>query len=445
MKYCFVLLLNLFFLISITNGVGQVLIDENKSGLTYNKYSIGEQYKSLETLSKGMFYIENLYVDPHKVEQSKLVQYALKGITSELDPHTTILSKQSFEELTMDTQGKFGGVGIVVSQKDGKLIVVSPIEDTPAWKAGIKANDEIVKINSKVVGNLKLNDAINQMRGEPGTTITLTIKRNGRNRLLEFKLVREIIKVKSIKTQKLADNLYYVKILSFQEDTSDDLHAFLKSKSKDIKGLILDIRDNPGGLLDQAVRICDFFIESGIIVATVGRDPKNVEKEFAHKRDTFTGFALIVLVNGSSASASEILAGALQDHQRAVVVGTKTFGKGSVQTLVALPDGSGLKITVARYFTPKGRSIQAKGIEPDIVVPQNPVSTSTDEQKKSERDLAHHLESQDLSSNQVSNFMDDVKKWDSYLQDDYQLKIAFSYLKSWAIFHKIPQPIKENL
>lgn len=404
-----------------------------------------DRYKSLETFARSLFYLESMYVDAEKVKPEEMISHALRGIVDQLDPHTMLMPRKAFEQLSIDTQGKFGGVGIIVSQERGKLVVVSPIEDTPASRAGVKSGDEITAIDGSDITKMKGSEAVDLMRGEPGSVIRLSIRRANAKDLLEFKLEREIIKVKSARSEMLADNLPVIRIASFQENTSDEVQAILKnlSEQKKLAGLILDLRDNPGGLLDQAVRICDLFIESGLIVSTVGRDHERIEREFARKRGTFSGFPVVVLVNGGSASASEIVAGALQDHERGVIMGTTTFGKGSVQTLLSLPDGSGLKLTIARYFTPKDRSIQAKGISPDIVVPSR--KPSSDEEKlakadgggnpRKESDLKGHIESKDLSDmSQDRGVANTIKKWPAPMQEDFQLVTAFTYLKTYTLF-----------
>ena len=407
------------------------------------------RYQSLETLARGMYYLETMYVDVEKVNPAEMATNALKGVIEKLDPHTVLMPKKAFEQLTIDTQGKFGGVGIIVSQENNKLVVVSPIEDTPAYVAGVKAGDEIIGIDGKDFSKIKSSDAVDFMRGEPGSTMKLTVRREGVAQPLNFELTREIIKVKSVRGATLADGIHYVHISSFQENTGDELNEFLKTHKNNLHGLILDLRDNPGGLLDQAVRVCDLFIESGVIVSTVGRDRNRVEREFASKRGAYVGFPVVLLVNGGSASASEIVAGALQDHERALVMGTTTFGKGSVQTLVSLPDGSGLKLTVARYYTPKDRSIQAKGITPDIFVAFKPrVSPpttkvpgkrrdSSDEEMRKESDLEGHITSNDLSDlAKESNINTAVSKWAEPMRGDNQLVTAFTYLKSWSHFEQ---------
>lgn len=396
------------------------------------------RYKNLETLARGLFYLETMYVDPEKVKEDQMIQHALKGVVDHLDPHTLLMPAKAFEQMTMDTQGKFGGVGIIVSQERGKIIVVSPIEDTPAHKAGIKAGDEITEIDDQPIAKFKNADAVDRMRGEPGSVMKLTITRKDVKEPLKFKLIREIIKVKSVRGQMLEDTTLYARISSFQENTSEELSALIqKNNPQKLTGMILDLRDNPGGLLDQAVAVTDLFIDSGIIVSTIGRDKNRVEREFARKRGTLAPFPVVVLINGGSASASEIVAGALQDHERALLVGTTSFGKGSVQTLLSLPDGSGLKLTVARYYTPKDRSIQAKGIRPDIIVSEKNAADREANGPRKESDLKGHIESSDLSdiaSNQgITNA---IRSWPDVMQKDLQLTTGFTYLKSYAMFQR---------
>ncbi len=432
---------------------GSASAANNNKDPNNNLPQIDTRYQPLETFARGMYYLETMYVDEGKVKPDEMITNALKGIIEKLDPHTVLMPKKAFEQLTIDTQGKFGGVGIIVSTEKDKdntdrLIVVSPIEDTPAYVAGVKSGDEIIAIDGKVLKSIKNADAVDFMRGEPGSTLKLQVKREGVKDLIDFELTREIIKVKSVRGESLASGIQYARIASFQENTGEELGDLLKNKKSDLRGMILDLRDNPGGLLDQAVRVCDLFIESGLIVSTVGRDHSRVEREFASKRGTYTGFPIVVLVNGGSASASEIVAGALQDHERALIMGTTTFGKGSVQTLVTLPDGSGLKLTVARYYTPKDRSIQAKGITPDIVVaakgrtrrPANGKDRDPnreDEEQRKESDLEGHITSNDLSDlAKESDVMQNVKKWPEPMRDDNQLITAYTYLKSWSKFQR---------
>ncbi|NDE13353.1 S41 family peptidase [bacterium] len=419
------------------------------------------RYKSLETLARGLHYLETMYVDESKVKEPALVQGAFKGMVDQLDPHTMHMPAKAYEQLTIDTQGKFGGVGVIVSQEKGKLIVVSPIEDTPAARAGVRSGDEIIEINGHVVTNLKNDDAVDRMRGDPGSKLKLKIRRQNVAEPVTFELVREIIRVKSVRRQSLGPKFEYVRISSFQEGTGDELSAMLKdlASKTGISGLVLDLRDNPGGLLDQAVQVVDLFIESGLIVTTMGRDKDRVEREFAHKRNTYTGFPVVVLVNGGSASASEIVAGALQDHERALIMGTTTFGKGSVQTILPLPDGSALKLTIARYYTPKDRSIQAKGIAPDIVVPARPGEDAAGKSKsektekiekpektegpRKESDLERHIESHDLSDiAKAQGLAQWIDQWPEPMRSDYQLTTAFAYLHGYAKLNRREEPGK---
>jgi len=392
------------------------------------------RYRSLETLARGLYYLENLYVDPTKVKTDDMVYYALKGVVGTLDPHTMVMPRKAFDQLTSDTQGKFGGVGIIVSTERGKMIVVSPIEDTPAFRAGIKSGDEITAIDDTPIDQIKSGDASELMRGKPDSKIKLTVRRKGEEKPLNFVLVREIIKVKSVRSADLGNGIFYSRISSFQDNTADELKMVLEKYIKDARGMVFDMRDNPGGLLDQAVKVADLFIESGVIVSTVGRSTKDIEREFAHKRGTYADIPIVVLINGGSASASEIVAGALQDHERALIMGSTSFGKGSVQTLVSLPDHSGLKITVARYYTPKDRSIQAKGITPDVLVSAQQVEVKAENSRK-EADLKGHIESGDLSDlAKSSGIQMEIEKWPEVQKGDYQLVSAYSFLRSVRFF-----------
>ena len=407
-------------LFSVVVAAAAVPTDENAN-----------RYRSLETFARALHALETMYVDPEKVKEDTIIQNALKGIVDQLDPHTMLMPKRMFEQLSMDTQGKFGGVGIIVSQERGKLIIIAPMEDTPASRAGIKSGDEIVEIDGKNIEKSKNIEAIDRMRGDPGSKIKLAIRRKETPELLKFELVREIVKVKSVRSQDLGKDIVYARISNFQEETTRELEDVIKSK-KNIAGMILDLRDNPGGLLDQAVGVSDLFIENGVIVSTIGRNRDKIEREYAHKRGTHSNFPMITLVNGGSASASEIVAGALQDDERSLIMGKTTFGKGSVQTIVTLPDGSGLKLTIARYYTRKGRSIQAKGIKPDLDVADKaedalPVQTVA---TKREADLKGHIESGDITdSGAKDNPTLAHEEWPENLQKDYMLITAFKYMR----------------
>ena len=413
-----------------------IYAEEQGLGFGNRLPKIESRYQYLETFARALFYLETMYVDPDQAQPEKIVQDALEGVVSKLDPHTVLMPRKAFEQLTIDTKGNFGGVGIIVSQERGKLIIVSPIEETPAMKAGVQSGDEIIAINDKLLDSMSGKEAVDMMRGRPGSILKLTIRRKGEKDPLVFEMVREIIKVKSVRGMALTEDIFYIKIASFQEKTNSELAKLLQKNSAKMKGLVLDLRDNPGGLLDQSVKVVDTFVESGLIVSTVGRDPDRIEREFAHKKGTFHNFPMVVLMNAGSASASEIVAGALQDHQRALILGTTSFGKGSVQTLVSLPDGSGLKLTVARYYTPNDRSIQAKGIIPDIIVNRVP-AINVKKNHKRESDLSGHIDGENLSSfSEKSGILHTVKNWPEQMQKDLQLVTAFTYVKGWSIFKK---------
>lgn len=381
-----------------------------------------------------LYHLESAYFDAKAVSRDKLVGNALQGIVGRLDPHTVLMPKEAFKQLTMDTRGRFGGVGIIVSRERDRLIVVSPIEKTPASVAGIRAGDEIIAIDDQKVKDIGVAKAVGRMRGKVGTRITLVIRRGEQE--LRFELVRQVIKVKSVQSLLLSKGIRYYRINSFQSDTADELSRLLREQHRQLKGAVLDLRNNPGGLLEQAVRVSDLFIASGLIVSTVGRDKNRIEREFAHKRNTYLDFPIVVLVNGGTASASEIVAGALQDHGRGLVVGTTTFGKGSVQTLIVLPDGSGLKMTVARYYTPNDRSIQAKGITPDVHV-SGELDKNDSGKEKRETDLQRHIKGEDLSNiAQDVGLLRDIQSWPKHQRQDRQLTTAFTYLKGWTAFRR---------
>ncbi len=328
-------------------------------------------YEDLETFTNVLAIIQKNYVED--VDTKRLVEGAINGMLASLDPHSAYLTPELYKELQVETKGSFGGLGIEITNRNGMLTVVAPIEDTPAYRAGIKAQDIILKIDGEFTKDLSLVEAVKKMRGPKNTKVKLTIKRDHPQKLLDVVLTREIIKIQSVKSRALPGGYGYLRVTQFQEHSDDDIERSLRQLEKDtggLRGVILDLRNNPGGLLTQAVKISDVFLDSGLIVYTDGRLENQKQKYFAHKANTWGDFPMVVLVNGGSASASEIVAGALQDHKRALVLGTQTFGKGSVQTILPLDETSALRLTTARYFTPNGRSIQAKGIEPDIVMDQ---------------------------------------------------------------------------
>src|SRR5690348_14780628 len=344
------------------------------------KYS---PYHKLNIFTRVLSYVENNYVE--NVDQDELIYGAIRGMLETLDPHTSFLKPDQYREMKIDTSGQFGGVGIEVemrpvgdNSRDNVLTVMSAIEGTPAAKAGITTGDQITRIDDTPTHSMRMDDAVQKMRGKKGSPVTLAVVRPGSKGWKEprvYNLTREIIKIENVVAKTLEPGYGYVRLKQFSENSYRDIEAALDKLEKEspgghLRGLVLDLRNNPGGLLDQAVRIADDFIDQGLIVRTEGKGGRIIDEEKAHSRGTRLGFPMVVLVNGGSASASEIVAGALQDHQRAAIMGTQSFGKGSVQTVIELDDGSALKLTIARYYTPAGRSIQEHGITPDIVVEQ---------------------------------------------------------------------------
>ncbi len=358
--------------------------------------SVEETYKGLKIFSDVIDLIEKNYVDP--VDNKQLIEKAIQGMVHSLDPHSVLLLPDDFEELRVDTKGKFTGIGISITLRDRFVTVVSPIEGTPAYKAGIKAGDRIYKVDGKQTRDLR--EAVKMMRGPKGTRVVVTILRTGSPKPIDFSLIRDVIPIKSIKSGLLKPGYGYVWITHFRDDTTKDLVTALGKLEKDgaLKGLLLDLRDNPGGLLPEAISVSDLFLEEGKILSIEGRLKKHTKIYNAHVNNNERNYPMVVLINGGSASASEIVAGAIQDNKRGLILGTTSFGKGSVQTVETLRDGYGLKLTIARYFTPSGRSIQAKGIEPDIVVIHSILSDKKpDDQERrylKEKDLKNHLEAE---------------------------------------------------
>ena len=368
-------------------------------GLGFNRgLSAGneETYKGLKLFSDVIELVEKNYVDD--VDTKKLIQKAIQGMVRSLDPHSSLLPPEAFEELQVDTHGEFGGIGIVITMDKGILTVISPIEGTPAYRAGIRAGDKIIKVDGEATQDMELWQAVKKMRGHKGSKVVITIIRKGSPEPIDFKLVRDIIPIESVKWIALKPGYGYVWVTNFRDSTTDDLlNALdeLESEKVPLKGLILDLRDNPGGLLNQAVEISDLFLDGGEIVSIKGRLDKHTKVYKARSEETKRDYPIVVLINGGSASASEIVAGALQDNKRALILGTTSFGKGSVQTVETLREGYGLKFTIARYYTPSGRSIQAKGIEPDIIVKHRFLENQESEEDRNflkEKDLRNHLE-----------------------------------------------------
>ena len=388
-------------------------------------------YPQLEKFTDCLGIIEKSYVED--VTPEKLIEGAIKGMVSVLDPHSAYLTKEGYKEMQISTTGSFGGLGIEIGVRDDVLTVISPIEGTPAFHAGVLPGDRIVKIDGKSTTDMSLEDAVKLLRGPKGTQVVITILRDKQEKPMDMAITRAMIHIESVKAEMLDPGYGYIKVRNFQVDTADDIRSALEEMGP-LKGLILDLRYNPGGLLDQAVSVSDLFLESGMIVYTDGRRPEEKTEYRAHKEGTFEGFPMIVLINGGSASAAEIVSGALQDNKRAIVVGVKSFGKASVQSLKPLNDGSALKLTVARYYTPSGRSIQATGIEPDIRVNQKMQDSGTEESSAQsflrEEDLEDHLE-----PDATGKSSDGKSRSKELLYDDYQLKYGLDLLKSWEVFH----------
>jgi carboxyl-terminal processing protease len=398
----------------------------------------GTDYESIELFTDVLAIVKKSYVED--VDTKKLIYGAINGMLTALDPHSSFMPPDTYKELKLDTKGEFGGLGIEISIKDGILTVISPIEDTPAYRANIKAGDQILKIDDKYTKDLSIMDAVKRMRGNKGTKVTLTIMREGFEKPKEFPLVRDIIQVKSVKFKMLDNGYGYIRIAQFQEKTNDDLQKALASLDPTkLKGLVLDLRNDPGGLLDQAVRVSENFLEEGkLIVYTEGREKDSQMKFSSRKGEKQPNYPIVTLINSGSASASEIVAGALQDHKRAVVMGVQSFGKGSVQTIIPLSDNSGLRLTTARYFTPSGRSIQAKGITPDIAVERLELNATEkkDAMHLREKDLENHFENdkKDSSVEKTDNLP--LYKTDEQVKNDYQLLRALDLLKGWEILRR---------
>ncbi len=410
-------------------------------------------YEELKVFSDVLDIIEKNYVDP--VDSKKLIRGAIQGMISSIDPHSAFLLPEAYKDLQIETRGKFSGIGIVVTMQDNVVTVISPIEGSPAYEVGIKAGDRIIKVDGEQTKTMMLWEAVKKMRGKKGTSVIITIVRKGVAEPIDFTIVRDIIPLESVRSHVLTTGYGYVRITNFREGTANDVKTALKeleSGEIPLKGLILDLRDNPGGLLDQAIKVADIFLDKGPIVSIKGRVKTHSKIYRAHRFQDKHPYPVVLLINEGSASASEIVAGALQDHGRALVLGTTSFGKGSVQTVEQLRDGSGLKLTIARYYTPKGHAIQAQGIVPDIVVKERYVSVS--EKKRhphvKEKDLKNYISAEPkegLSKETKEEILeirgvkvpgedvsDAVKR---LVEEDNQVRRALDILASWQIFSKM--------
>ena len=424
-------------------------------------------YNKLKVFSEVLSLIESNYVEP--IEKDSMIEGAISGMVKSLDPHTSYMPPVSYKEMQVETTGKFGGLGIEISVRDGVLTVVSPIEDTPAFKVGIEPGDKIIKIEDESTLDMTLQDAVSRLRGETGSPVTITIFRKTFKAPKEFTIVRDIIKVRSVVSKLYENNIGYIKIRNFSKNTISGLDKALEElRGKGITKLILDVRNNPGGLLNQAVEVTDRFLNrENLIVYTKGRSDEQNMRFTSHDKVAGVSYPMIVLVNGGSASASEIVAGALQDLGRAVILGTQTFGKGSVQTIIPLSDGSALRLTTARYYTPSGRVIQENGIEPDIIVEMKPRNELDKKEGKKEepeektrlrrflreKDLKKHLkgkssiegvDEEDETDEETSNKIEEsiAKELHEDLKKDNQLQQAVSLLSGWEVMKKMFKNLK---
>jgi len=435
------------FLLGLALGAGMTIYSSVFAGNEKSAAASSLPLEDLRAFTEVFGRVKSDYVE--SVEDKELLEYAIKGMLSGLDPHSSYLNAEEFKEMRIGTDGKFGGLGIEVTMENGFVKVISPIDDTPAERAGIKAGDVIVRLDDTPVKGMTLNEAVKIMRGKPGTDILLTVVREGAEGPLKITITRDIIRIKSVRGRTLDPGYGYIRISQFQSATGTSMRKQLSELKKEnggeLKGLVLDLRNNPGGVLNASVSVADAFVSKGKIVYTEGRVKDSLLTFNASPNDLLKGSPIVVLVNGGSASASEIVAGALQDHHRAIIMGTKTFGKGSVQTIMPMNNGAALKITTARYFTPSGRSIQAEGIEPDIEVEQLELSKKGDAsvERLREADLRDHLENgngekadkaakDDKSSKKEGE--DDEK---SRTKDDYQLNEALNLLKGVNIVRQI--------
>ena len=400
----------------------------------------------IRTFAEVFAKIKKDYVED--VEDGVLLENAIKGMLEGLDPHSSYLDEDAYMDLQEGTSGEFGGLGIEVSMEDGFIKVISPIDDTPAQKAGLQSGDLVIRLDETPVKGLSLNDAVARMRGEPGTDITLTIIREGEEKPLKITITRDVIKVKSVRTQTLEPGFGYLRISHFQSRTAEDARAGVQQLKQDnngnLNGLILDLRNNPGGILSAAVSISDLFLDKGLIVYTEGRIDDSRLKFNAKPADILDNAPIVVLVNAGSASASEIVAGALQDHKRGIIMGQKTFGKGSVQTVLPISNAAALKLTTARYFTPSGRSIQVSGIEPDVVITRVKVESLEEEETHiiTEENLNRHLDNntQDDTQQETTNGDEDTAaQIKARLLEDYALQQALNVLKSLQILTAGPE------
>jgi len=398
-----------------------------------------ETYRMMELFATVFEKVKQDYVEP--VEDRDLMEAAINGMLTSLDPHSGYLNPDHFKDMQVQTKGEFGGLGIEVTMENGLVKVVSPIDDTPAARAGMQPGDLITHIDGEAVSGLTLNEAVDKMRGRVGTDIVITVRREGEDPF-DVTITRDVITIQSVRSRLIGEDVGYLRVTSFTEQTESGLEEAVadlrEDSAEDLKGFVLDLRNNPGGLLDQAIAVADAFLDKGEIVSTRSRDLEDTQRFNARPGDLVEGLPVVVIINGGSASASEIVAGALQDHGRALVVGTKSFGKGSVQTIVPLSRDGAMRITTARYYTPSGRSIQAKGIVPDIEVPAARLELMDTPSRRTEADLRNALDVDqdggDTESDTADDAADDTADGDQAAQTDYQLSRAVDLLRGLALY-----------
>jgi carboxyl-terminal processing protease len=442
-------ILGVILLLSATFWIGSSGIRQHLQAET------DETYEELKVFSDVLDIIENNYVDP--VESKDLIRGAIQGMISSIDPHSAYLLPEAYKELQIETKGEFSGLGIVITMHNNFVTVVSPIEGSPAYEAGVKAGDQVIKVDGESTKNMLLWEAVKKMRGKKGTTVVITVRRKDASEPIDFTIVRDIIPLESVRSYVLKPGYGYIRITNFREDTADDVEKALESleaENTPVKGVILDLRDNPGGLLDQSIKVADIFLDEGSIVSIKGRVESHSKVYKAHKNGKKHAYPMVLLINGGSASASEIVAGALQDHGRALVLGKNSFGKGSVQTVEPLRDGSGLKLTIARYYTPNGNAIQAKGIVPDVIVEQRDLSEDehAGRPRIKEKDLENHIlaePGEEMPDEMREQMLDrrgikipdedesNLDPVELILTKDYQARRALDILTSWQVFSKM--------
>lgn len=442
-----IMLAGLLSAVATTYMLGTFAQAKENTAKTYVKSTAKEKLEAYIKFTQILNVIESQYVDD--VNTTALVDKALKGLMTNLDAHSTFMDTKSFKDLSVQTKGEFGGLGISIGMKDGALTVIAPIKDTPAYKAGVKSGDIILKINDVATIGMTIDESVKLMRGKPKTSLVLTIIRKKELKPLKIKIVRDIIKIQSVYAKSIEDTMLYIHVTSFDQKVVKGVKTAIEEHNN-TKGIILDLRNNPGGLLDQAVGLVDLFVEKGAIVSQKGKAKSENLDYDAHKSGTDTETPIVVLVNGGSASASEIVAGALQDFNRSIIVGQKTFGKGSVQVVMPIGKDEALKLTVARYYLPSGRTIQAIGVTPDIIVHLGKIDYQEDTLMLKERDLKKHLEEElqkidtdvkkPLDTNATSEnnetVVDDSIITEEQLYKDVQLKSAVDILKALIITQK---------